>query len=253
LKLTFLGTGTSQGVPVIGCKCSGCMSTDPRDKRLRSSVMITDGGMNIVIDTGPDFRQQMLRAETDRLEAVIYTHSHRDHIAGLDDVRAYNFIQHRPMDIFAESDVIHELQAMYSYIFSEPHYPGVPELEVHEISLQPFTIGTVEIIPIRLMHGKLPVLGFRIGDFAYLVDVNGIPSEDIAKLKGVKYLVIGALRSEPHHSHFSINEAIEAAKEIAPEKLYLTHISHQIGPVAELMNKLPVYVIPAYDELVLEV
>lgn len=252
MRITFLGTGTSQGVPVIGCRCHGCTSRDQRDKRLRSSVMVEADGQVLVIDTGPDFRQQMLRADVTRLDAVLFTHEHRDHIAGLDDIRSFNFIQQSPMDIFAEERVMRALQGGFPYIFAEKKYPGVPQIVNHSISTFPFRIGETEIIPVRLMHYRLPVLGFRIRDFAYLTDANLIPDEEKKKLKGVRVLVVNALRREKHISHFTLSEAVALIREIGPEQGYLTHISHQMGRTVDFEKELPRGIQSASDELVLE-
>jgi phosphoribosyl 1,2-cyclic phosphate phosphodiesterase len=253
LKINFLGTGTSQGVPVIGCRCKGCLSTDENDKRLRSSILVEEGDQVIVIDTGPDFRQQMLRAQTTKLDAVLYTHEHRDHIAGLDDIRAFNFIQRKPMDIYAEERVMRALNNGFPYVFAEKKYPGIPQVIMHAISTEPFTIGEIEVIPIRLMHYRLPVLGFRIGEFAYLTDGNYISEGEKEKLIGVKYLVVNALRRESHISHFTLAEAISLIGDLGPRMGFLTHISHQMGLSRDLIKELPPNIQPAYDGLVLEV
>lgn len=223
------------------------------DKRLRSSILISEGGFNVVIDTGPDFRQQMLREKVNHLEAVIFTHEHRDHIAGLDDIRAYNFIQQQPMDVFAEERVIRALKYEYAYIFAEKKYPGVPQVNLHPIELDPFQVGPLRFIPVRMMHYRLPVLGFRIGDFAYLTDGNYISEEEKEKLIGVKVLVVNALRREKHVSHFTVGEAVDLINELSPRKAYLTHLSHQIGLQSRLREELPPGIEPAYDGLVLEV
>jgi phosphoribosyl 1,2-cyclic phosphate phosphodiesterase len=253
LKINFLGTGTSQGVPVIGCRCKGCLSTDENDKRLRSSILVEEGDQVIVIDTGPDFRQQMLRAQTTKLDAVLYTHEHRDHIAGLDDIRAFNFIQRKPMDIYAEERVMRALNNGFPYVFAEKKYPGIPQVIMHAISTEPFTIGEIEVIPIRLMHYRLPVLGFRIGEFAYLTDGNYISEGEKEKLIGVKYLVVNALRRESHISHFTLAEAISLIGDLGPRMGFLTHISHQMGLSRDLIKELPPNIQSAYDGLVLEV
>ncbi len=252
MKITFLGTGTSQGVPVIGCNCPACISEDEHDTRLRSSILIERDETAIVIDTGPDFRQQMLSAGVNKLNAVVYTHEHRDHIAGLDDIRAYNFIQKSSMDIYAEERVVRALNGMFPYIFAEKKYPGVPQVIMHTISTDPFRIGPVDIIPIRMMHYRLPVLGFRIGDFAYLTDANYISELEKEKLFGVKYLVVNALRRDTHISHFTLSQAIALIDELSPRKAYLTHISHQMGPTKLLADELPENARTAYDGLVLE-
>ncbi len=228
------------------------MSGDELDKRLRSSILIEEGDTTVVIDTGPDFRQQMLRASVSRLNAVIFTHEHRDHIAGLDDIRAYNFIQKSPMDIFAEERVVRALRSMFPYIFAEKKYPGVPQVRIKTISSEAFNIGPLEIIPIRLMHYRLPVLGFRIGDFAYLTDANYLSEQEKEKLFGVKDLVVNALRRETHISHFTLSQAVELIQELSPRKAYLTHISHQMGPSRLLNDELPTNIQLAYDGLVLD-
>jgi phosphoribosyl 1,2-cyclic phosphate phosphodiesterase len=253
LKITFLGTGTSQGVPVIGCACKVCQSVDKRDKRLRSSVLVEQGDQVVVIDTGPDFRQQMLRSGATSLNAVLFTHEHRDHISGLDDIRAFNYIQKSPMDVYGEERVLRALVSGFPYVFAEKKYPGIPQVRIHKITTHPFHIGRMEVIPIRLMHYRLPVLGFRMGDFAYLTDGNYIPEKEKKKLLGVKHLVINALRKETHISHFTLSEAITLIKELSPQKAYLTHISHQMGPSSDLERELPENIQAAYDGLVLEV
>lgn len=252
MKITFLGTGTSQGVPVIGCGCKTCSSGDERDKRLRSSVLIEQDELCLVIDTGPDFRQQMLRAGISRLNAVLFTHGHRDHISGLDDIRAFNYLQKSPMDVYAEERVVRALYSGFPYVFAEKKYPGIPQVRVHTISGDPFYVAHLHVVPIRMMHYRLPVFGFRLGEFAYLTDANYISESNKEKLVGVKYLVINALRRESHISHFTLSEAISLIEELSPREAYLTHISHQMGPVASLERELPPGIQPAYDGLVLE-
>jgi Metal-dependent hydrolases of the beta-lactamase superfamily I len=252
LKVTFLGTGTSQGVPVIACPCAVCHSSDEMDKRLRSSVMIEVEGRNIVIDSGPDFRQQMLRANVLHLDAILFTHEHKDHIAGLDDVRAYNYVQKQPTDVYAEERVQWAIKQEFSYVFAENKYPGVPEVNLHSIDNHTFCIKGVTIIPVRAMHFRLPLLGYRIGDFAYITDANHIAKQELEKLVGVKCLVLNALRKEKHISHFSLKEAIQIIDEIKPEQAYLTHISHQMGFHREVEVELPENIHFAYDGLVLE-
>ena len=252
MKITFLGTGTSQGVPVIGCRCAVCISEDEHDKRLRSSILVEHENQVVLIDTGPDFRQQMLSAGVTKMDAILYTHEHRDHISGLDDIRAFNFIQRSSMDLYAEERVARALRSGFPYVFAEKKYPGVPQVMMHAISTDPFQIRELEIIPIRMMHYRLPVLGFRIGNFAYLTDGNYISASEKEKLSGVKYLVVNALRREKHISHFTLSEAISLIDEVNPSMGYLTHISHQMGPALELENELPSRIRPAYDGLVLE-
>lgn len=229
------------------------MSDNERDKRLRSSILVELDDLVLVVDTGPDFRQQMLRAGVDKLDGVLYTHEHRDHMAGLDDIRSFNFIQKSPMDLFAEERVLRALKSGFPYVFAEKKYPGIPQVMMHRISSDPFTVGTVDIIPIRMMHYRLPVLGFRIGDFAYLTDANYISESEKEKLFGVKYLVVNALRREPHISHFTLSQAVSLISDLSPRMGYLTHISHQMGPSRELEKELPPHIRPAYDGLVLEV
>jgi phosphoribosyl 1,2-cyclic phosphate phosphodiesterase len=228
------------------------MSDDELDKRLRSSILIEVDDTVIVIDTGPDFRQQMLRAGVKSLNAVLYTHEHRDHIAGLDDIRAYNFIQKSSMDMYAEERVIRALNSMFPYVFAEKKYPGVPQVIMHPIYAESFKIGPIEIIPIRMMHYRLPVLGFRIGDFAYLTDANFISEQEKEKIFGVKTMVVNALRRETHISHFTLSQAIELIGEMSPRMGYLTHISHQMGPTGVVNDELPQNIRIAYDGLVLE-
>ena len=253
MKVTFLGTGTSQGVPVIACGCETCRSDDPRDNRLRTSILIEEEGHVIVIDTGPDFRQQMLTEKVIKLDAVLLTHEHRDHIAGIDDIRAFNFIQGSAMDIYADKRVVRALKYEFPYIFSENKYPGVPEIKINLIENSEFSINGIKIIPIGVMHYKLPVLGYRIGDFAYITDANYISEEEKEKLIGVKYLVINALRKEKHVSHFSLSQALEIIQELSPRRSYLTHISHQMGLHKKLQDYLPSGIFAAYDGLKLEI
>ena len=249
MKVTFLGTGTSQGIPLIGCKCLVCSSSDPKDKRLRVSVLIETGNNHFVIDTGPDFRQQMLRENVTKIDAVLFTHEHKDHIAGLDDIRAYNYILNRKMDIYASENVQNALKREFAYIFDETQYPGIPQLNLHTIENTPFKINEINIIPIRAYHFKMPVFGFRIGDFTYITDANLIPEKEKEKIKGSKVIVINALRREPHISHFTLQQAVELMHELKPEKAYFTHISHQLGLHEAVNKELPGFIELAYDGL----
>ncbi len=252
LKVTFLGTGTSQGVPVIACKCNVCQSADEKDKRLRTSLLIECDNKNIVIDSGPDFRQQMLRAGVSKLDAILFTHEHKDHIAGLDDIRAFNYVQQQPMDVFAEERVQWAIKQEFAYIFAEFKYPGVPQVTMHTVENSEFSIGDIKITPIRVMHLRLPVLGFRINNFTYITDANFISDEEKEKIKGSRYLVLNGLRIQKHISHYSLSEAVELIRELNPEKGFITHISHQLGLHEEVQNDLPPGIFLAYDGLMLE-
>lgn len=253
LKVTFLGTGTSQGVPMIACNCAVCTSTDARDKRLRSSILVETNEVSFVIDTGPDFRYQMLRARVTKLDAVLFTHEHKDHIAGLDDIRGFNYWMKKPMDIFATERVQLALKREFHYAFETEQYPGVPQLNLKTIENRPFSIQNIPITPIHLMHYKMPVFGYRIGNFAYITDANQISEEELKKLEGVDVLVINALRKTSHISHFSLDEAVEIINRINPKQAYLTHFSHQMGKYVDVVNDLPQNVLPAYDGLMLEI
>lgn len=252
MTITFLGTGTSQGVPVIGCDCEVCTSADKHDKRLRTSIMVEAQGKIIVIDTGPDFRYQMLRASVKHLDAVVFTHEHKDHTAGLDDIRAFNYLQQEPMDVYAVPRVQASLKKEFSYIFAEYQYPGIPKINLHTIDTEPFKVGPVKITPIEVLHYRLPVLGFRIHDFTYITDAKTIAESEIEKIKGSKVLVINALQREPHISHFTLNEAIAFAQRIGAETTYFTHISHRLGKHADVSLQLPPGIKLAYDGLKLE-
>jgi phosphoribosyl 1,2-cyclic phosphate phosphodiesterase len=252
VKITFLGTGTSQGVPVIACECSVCASDDPHDKRLRTSLLLEAGNVTLLFDAGPDFRQQMLREKVTRLDSIILTHEHKDHIAGLDDVRAFNYKSQSAIDIYSEDRVQKALRKEYSYVFSEIQYPGIPKMKLNPIPDHGFNIKGLEIIPVRVFHYHLPVYGFRIGNFAYITDANYIPEESKEKLFGVKYLVINALRKEKHISHFSLREALDFIREISPKKSFITHISHQMGYHAEVSKELPAGIFLAFDGLSVE-
>lgn len=252
MRITLLGTGTSQGVPVIACSCAACQSLDYRDKRLRTSIHIEKDGSSLVIDTGPDFRQQMLREGVKSLDAIIFTHEHKDHTAGLDDVRAFNFRQKKDMPIYGRESVINQLKQEFSYAFGEKKYPGVPQLEVHTIDGDPFTVAGVKLTPIEVMHLRLPVYGFRVGDFTYITDANYISPEEKEKIKGTKVLVLNALQKESHVSHFNLEEAIALAQEINPEATYFTHISHRMGPHKQVDDLLPKGINLAHDGLVID-
>jgi phosphoribosyl 1,2-cyclic phosphate phosphodiesterase len=252
LKVTLLGTGTSQGVPVIGCHCEVCRSVDYRDNRLRVSVHLQVNGKSFIIDSGPDFRQQALRERIRTLDALIFTHEHKDHTAGLDDIRAYNFSQHKDMPLYGEERVLEQLKREFAYIFSGVQYPGIPRVQLNPISEEPFEIEGVEFIPIRVKHYKLPVLGFRVGNFTYITDANFILEEEMDKVRGSKVIVLGALRKEPHISHFSLQEAIDVLTELKPEKAYLTHISHLMGLHHEVELELPDFIRLGYDGLQIE-
>ncbi len=253
MKITFLGTGTSQGVPVIACNCEVCSSPDPRDKRLRSSIMVEAAGKVIVIDSGPDFRYQMLRAKVTHLDAIVFTHEHKDHIAGMDDIRAFNYRQEAAIDIYATTRVQDALKREFAYVFAEQKYPGIPEVNLRTIGLKPFEIGDLTFRPIEVMHFKLPILGFRIGDFTYITDAKTISESEKQKIKGTKTLVINALQIEKHISHFTFVEAIAFAKEIGAQTTYFTHISHRLGRHEAILGLLPKNITLAYDGLVLEV
>ena len=248
-KITFLGTGTSHGVPVIACDCDVCTSDDPRDKRLRTSILVEHQDKIIVVDTGPDFRQQMLRSGTKKITSILFTHEHRDHMAGLDDVRAFNFVQHKKIDVYAEKRVEIALKNEFHYVFAEEKYPGIPDIEVHRIDSKPFEVEGIEIIPIRVMHYKLPVLGFRFGNFAYLTDTKTVPPEEMNKLQNLDVLVLNCLRKEPHISHLNLEEALQLSEKLKPGMTYLTHLSHRFGRHAIEEPLLPPTVAIAYDGL----
>ncbi|MEI7491949.1 MAG: MBL fold metallo-hydrolase [Bacteroidota bacterium] len=249
--MTFLGTGTSQGVPVIGCHCRVCSSTDHRDRRLRSSILVEWNGKVIVVDCGPDFRQQMLVNKVDSIDAILVTHGHKDHLGGLDDVRAYNYILKRPVDVFAEKKVQAIIRMEYSYAFEKEPYPGVPEILLHDLVNEPFLVSGMPVTPIRAVHFNKRnfVFGFRFNDFTYITDAVSISSAEKEKIKGSKVIVLNALRKEKHYSHFNLEEALALMKELQPEQGYLTHISHQMGTCSETSGLLPENVELAYDGL----
>ena len=279
-RLTFLGTGTSQGVPMIGCGCEVCRSSDPRDKRLRASALVDYCGMRILIDAGPDFRQQMLREGVSYLDAILLTHNHKDHTGGLDDIRAFNYLERRASEIFCEKYVEDSLRMEYGYAFAEQKYPGAPEWHVHNIDSRPFIlrsggpteilswesgkgysystvnldeeVKTTEVIPIRGMHYKLPVLGYRFGNIAYCTDMNYIPEEEFEKLHDLDHFVINCVKHGKHISHYSLEEAVAVAQRVGAKHSWLTHLSHQLPSYEELASQLPEGILPAYDGLVLE-
>lgn len=251
-RLTFLGTGTSQGVPMIGCGCEVCKSTDPRDKRLRASVLVEHEGQKILVDAGPDFRYQMLRAGICSLDAILLTHNHKDHTGGLDDIRAFNYHEKKATQIYCEKYVEDSLRQEYSYAFAEVKYPGAPEWNVHIIDEKPFSINGVEIIPIRGKHFKLPVLGYRFGNIAYCTDMNHISEEEYSKLQGLDHFIINCVRRGRHISHYSLEQAIEVAVKVGAEHSWLTHLSHQLPCYEELIKELPEGILPAFDGLAIE-
>lgn len=251
--ITLLGTGTSSGVPLIGCQCEVCRSLDYRDKRLRVSVHIETHGQSFVIDTGPDFRQQMLREGISHLDAVIFTHQHKDHTAGLDDVRAFNFLQRRDMPVYGRAEVLEQLRREFDYVFAEYRYPGIPRLQLYEIANEPFEIADITFTPIDVLHHRLPVFGFRIGNFAYITDVNNISKTEQDKLKNLDVLVLGALQLEKHISHFTLQEAIDMVEVLHPKMAYFTHISHKMGKHGEVERALPLNIRLGYDGLKLKI
>ncbi len=253
MKVTFLGTGTSQGVPILCCECEVCRSTNPKDNRLRSSILVQSSQANIVIDSGPDFRQQLLRKGLKTLDAVVFTHEHKDHIAGLDEVKAFNFFNKVRMPVYATARVQEALRREFAYIFADEKYPGIPEVDLYTVRNEPFTIKEITLTPIEVMHYKLPVKAYRIKDFTYITDANFISQEEKEKIKGSKIIVINALRREEHISHYTLNEAVSLLEELKPEKAYLTHISHQMGLHDAVSVELPDFVEIAYDGLEIEI
>ena len=251
MKVTFLGTGTSQGIPVIACDCKVCTSENPKDNRLRTSILIEENNQTIVIDTGPDFRQQMLRENVQKLDAIVFTHQHKDHVAGMDDIRAFNYKFKKDMDIYCTAEVEEALIREFPYVFSAYKYPGVPEIKVHNIKNEPFNINGIELIPIEGLHYKLPVFGYRIKDFVYLTDVSFVSESEKEKMKGAEVIVLDALRKTPHISHFTMEQAVELLEELKPKQGYLIHISHLMGMHNEVVDELPNFIKPAHDGLVL--
>lgn len=252
MKITFLGTGTSQGIPVIACDCAVCHSSDPRDNRLRTSVWIQVNGKSFVIDTGPDFRQQMLRANVRDLDAVIFTHQHKDHTAGLDDIRAFNHKNQRDIPLYGRESVLNQIRTEFAYAFGDYRYPGVPHFELHFIENRPFEIEGVTIIPIEVMHHKLAVYGYRIGDFTYITDTNFISEEEQEKIKGSRVLVLDTLQKEPHLSHFTLSQSLDLIDKLNVPQTYLIHMSHKLGKHEDIEKELSANVRLAYDGLVIE-
>ena len=249
MVITLLGTGTSSGIPLIGCRCDVCRSLDYRDKRLRVSIYVETQGKCFVVDTGPDFRQQMLREDITQLDAVIFTHQHKDHTAGLDDVRAFNFLQNKDMPIYGRLQVLEQLKREFEYVFADYRYPGIPRLQLHEITNTPFDVLGVTFTPIDVLHHRLPVFGFRIGNFAYLTDVNHIPEAELAKLQNLDVLILGALQRETHISHFNLQQAIDVVSILKPKVTYFTHLSHKMGRHAEVEKELPAHIRLGFDGL----
>lgn len=253
MKLTILGSGTSQGIPVIACDCEVCKSTDKHDKRLRCSAMVEIRGKKIVIDAGPDFRYQMLRAEVKDIRAILLTHGHKDHVGGLDDVRAFNWVKQGGVDVYGNWGTKDVVYKDFSYAFAAFRYPGVPEIDYHVVEEEPFYIDDIQVTPVPVLHYKMPVLGFRIGNFAYITDAKTIPEPSMELLKGVEYLVVNALRKEEHLSHFTLGEALAVVERLKPRRTWLTHIGHQMGLASEVAKELPMGVELAYDTFTVEI
>jgi phosphoribosyl 1,2-cyclic phosphate phosphodiesterase len=249
LQISFLGTGTSSGVPMIGCDCVVCRSEDSRDKRLRSSILVRSSTTTVVIDTTPDFRYQMLRSGTRELDAVIYTHPHKDHLAGLDDIRAYNYFQKKAMPLYANSLTEEALRRDYYYAFADLTYPGIPEIRMVSINRSPFVVGDIPVQPIEVWHHRMPVLGFRFGDITYITDANRIDDDQLELIRGSRILILNALRKEKHLSHFTLAEAIAIGEKLGVPEVYFTHISHQLGTHTSISQELPPGFHLAYDGL----
>ena len=253
MRVRLLGTGTSQGIPIIGCTCPVCTSTDERDHRLRTSALVEVDGLNILIDAGPDLRQQLLRCGVTRLDALLMTHEHKDHTGGIDDVRPINFLMKQPLNIYGQPRVMKAIRNDYSYAFANEQYPGVPQLVLNPIQPEPFEVKGVEVIPVKVRHMTLPIFGYRIRNFAYITDASFISETEKKKLKGVKVLVINALRREQHYSHFNLEQALAIIDEIKPERAYLTHVSHRLGKYVDVSQELPQNVFLGIDNQVIEV
>lgn len=251
MKLRFLGTGTSQGVPVIACRCKVCLSVDEHDRHLRTAALVeTDEGKNILIDIGPDFREQMLRHKVSHLDSILITHAHRDHVGGIDDIRAFNWVQQQKMEVYCNAIADAAIKHDYSYIFEPHEFPGLPEANMHVVTGDdPFEAAGVTVVPIKAMHKTLPVLGYRIGPLAYITDANYIEPKELDKIIGVDTLVINALRKQQHFSHFCLSEALEVIEKVKPRVAYLTHMSHEMGLYREVSRELPDGVFLAYDGL----
>jgi phosphoribosyl 1,2-cyclic phosphate phosphodiesterase len=249
LKISFLGTGTSSGVPMIACDCEVCRSNNPKDNRLRSSIMVQSQTTTIVVDTTPDFRYQMLREKVQHIDAIIFTHSHKDHIAGLDDVRAFNYFNEMPIEVYANELTQVALKREFYYVFAEHKYPGIPDINLHDIDEEPFLIGDIMVMPIKVWHMNMPVLGFRFGNFTYITDANRIEEQEKEKIMGSEVLVLNALRHKKHLSHFTLQEAIDLAQELNIPKTYFTHISHQLGLHDEVSENLPNICALSFDRL----
>ncbi len=249
MKITLLGTGTSQGVPMIGCPCEVCQSMDYRDKRLRVAVHIEVSGNSFVIDTGPDFRQQMLRERINQLDAVLLTHSHKDHLAGLDDVRAFNYLQKKDMPVYGMKQTLNQVRSEFYYAFEDLKYPGTPQIQLNEIDENDFVVNGVTITPLLVFHLHMQVFGFRIGNFSYITDANQIPEQTFEKLKGTEILVLNALQKESHPSHFTLSEAVNIAQKIGAPQTYFTHMSHRLGLHKNIEKELPKSIALAYDGL----
>jgi len=252
-RVLFLGTGTSQGVPVIGCNCSVCNSKNPKDKRYRSSILITINSSDILIDIGPDFRNQMLEINNSSIDSILITHQHRDHTSGLDDLRPIYHLHQKPIDLYAENNVIKSITRDFQYLFESPDYLGKPKINLNTIDNSSFFVSNIEITPIRVMHYKLPIFGYRIGNLSYITDANYISSEEKKKIIGSKILIINSLQREPHISHYNLEQSLSLIEELKPEKAYLTHISHYMGTYDDVSQELPNNVFLAYDNLELNI